>query len=301
MAFIDKGGKGKKYLTCDNGRRRVKCKRYTIRYDEVERLLLDNAPDLRPDQVLPDPDAQSRICFSLRQRIVGNEEEIENIEAQVENLVDQIARTRSDSMRDRYENKIAKLTEQKKALGAAVETDQAELQKAQGALKSLTNWKRNLATLKKELQTGGVEIRMRLQAHLREMIERVEIFAHGEPGEAYEPVGIDRTGKGTLMHFRRDNGDWHVLSQEEGASFLAYVDKRRNSKEGRFIRVYFKSGAFAMDLIPEDDFAIDLVPDGSLASGLTFSRPGDDVVDAWDAEEPSFDRLYREFQAQVNL
>jgi hypothetical protein len=103
------------------------------------------------------------------------------------------------------------------------------------------------------------------------------------------------------MHFRRDNGDWHVLSQEEGASFLAYVDKRRNSKEGRFIRVYFKSGAFAMDLIPEDDFAIDLVPDGSLASGLTFSRPGDDVVDAWDAEEPSFDRLYREFQAQVNL
>jgi hypothetical protein len=98
MAFVDRGRPGQ-YLICDRGRRRVGCARHSIRYEECERLILDNCPNLRPDQVLPNPDEQAALCRSLRERLRGEEAELRKIEQQTDNLVDQITETRDREMR----------------------------------------------------------------------------------------------------------------------------------------------------------------------------------------------------------
>ena len=83
-----------------------------VRYDECEALALDNCHLLRPEQVLPNPDEQTELCEALRQRVVGKEAELQDLAEQVENLMDQIARTKNPEMRDRYETRVARLETQ---------------------------------------------------------------------------------------------------------------------------------------------------------------------------------------------
>ena len=87
MAYLDRGEKGDRWLVCDTGRRGVKnadggpaCARHAMKYEEVERLLLDNCPRLHPEQVLPSPDEQAALCQALRQRLQGHESELAAIE-----------------------------------------------------------------------------------------------------------------------------------------------------------------------------------------------------------------------------
>jgi hypothetical protein len=66
-------------------------------------------------------------------------------------------------------------------------------------------------------------------------------------------------------------------------AFVRHVLKHRMSREGRFVRVHFKTG-----------LQIDLVPDGSLASGcveLPIPRRG------WKLHHPHIECLWQEFSA----
>ncbi len=72
----------------------------------------------------------------------------------------------------------------------------------------------------------------------------------------------------------------------EFLEFLDYVTKRRMSKEGRFLRVRFKTGA-----------EVDLVPKGSLASGHELIQNSRRKA-GWRFVSPGIDRLWRAF-AQV--
>jgi hypothetical protein len=68
------------------------------------------------------------------------------------------------------------------------------------------------------------------------------------------------------------------------AGFLDYVTKRRMSKEGRFYRIHYRTGA-----------TVDVVPPGSLATGLELVR--DDRRKAGSRFiRPSIERLWREYE-----
>jgi hypothetical protein len=64
--------------------------------------------------------------------------------------------------------------------------------------------------------------------------------------------------------------------------FLETIAVRRMSKEGRFIRVYFKTGG-----------VVNLVPPGSLADGSEMVRPRKDGS-PWQQVRPDLQRLWQE-------
>lgn len=64
-----------------------------------------------------------------------------------------------------------------------------------------------------------------------------------------------------------DESDW----DQEFCEFLDYVTERRISRDGRFLRVDFKTG-FQADLIPQESLAdgTEICKDGRLKSGWGF-------------------------------
>jgi DNA invertase Pin-like site-specific DNA recombinase len=199
MALIDRGAKGGRWLLCDNGRRGVKradgspaCARHSMSYDEVEALLLDNCPHLRPEQVLPSPDEAAATSLALRRRIQGYEAELAAIEKQTDNLVDQIANTDDREMRARYEARAKALRERKAVIAADKAADERRLAESDRGLSSFAAWKKNLEELRTALRGGDLETRLRVRAHLRDLINRVEVFAAGF-ARRYDPL-TDREG-----------------------------------------------------------------------------------------------------------
>jgi DNA invertase Pin-like site-specific DNA recombinase len=288
MAFNDRGAKGDRWLICDTGRRGVRnpdgtprCARHSMKYEECEKLVLDNLPGLRPEQVLPDPDEQAARCQSLRQRVEGKEAELSRIEKYIGNLIDQIADTSDQTIRNRYEVRVRELEDRKAAVKAEKDADEAELRKAESASQSFAAWKRNLVSLRRALKGGGVEVRLKLRSHLRELIDRIKVFPVGGGGRRYEPCVEDRTGEdGPQCWF----GDDHWLPLSEAERFIAYINRRLASREGRFIRVRFKTG-----------IEVDLAPDGSLAEGMILHPEEKDVVDQWLVIAPTFESLWNDY------
>jgi DNA invertase Pin-like site-specific DNA recombinase len=269
MAFVDRGKKGDRWLICDNGRRGVrnsdgtpKCCRHSMKYAEVEKLLLDNCLGLKPEQILPNPDEQARVCLALSQRVDGGEAELRDSESQIENLAEQIGRTKSQAARDRYEARMIKLEDHKKSLTADLETTRRDLAKAKAALQSVTNWQKGLADLKAQLETGDPEIRARTRAHLRELIDRIKVFAVG--GQRVSPVVVDCTEDDKSPGYWLPQMGARTLTRPEWDKFKTAMDARLASKEGRFISVYFKS----LPGIP-----LEFVPNGSIAMGFRLKHP----------------------------
>jgi hypothetical protein len=270
MAYTDKGGRGGKWYICDHGRRGKECSSdHRIHYDELETTILTNCHKLRPDQILPDPDQQARGARALREKLASLEGKLAAIEQQEKNVKQHLRNTSDDAMRQHYEEdlrELAKDREEQERNRAAV---QAESDRAEAGLTSISKWKADLDTLRQHLD--NVEVRQRLQAHLRELIDRIEVFTDGEPDnedDIYQEV-------------------WEVdpgfVPDQEFRDFVQYVVERVNSKDGRFLRVHFKTGAF-----------IRLVPPGSIAAGMELDTCPEHLG-PWIAKFPTLGDLWQEF------
>ncbi len=321
MHFINKGQppKGGSYLVCDAGRRGVKCSSHSIRYEEVERLVLENCRDLKPESVLPNPDEQNKLCQSLRQRIVGKEAQTRDIAQRIENFEDQIGRTDSRTRRDNYEARVKKLEQEQQSIERSLQQDRTELARAEQALQSFDRWQRDLQSLQKALaDTEDVELRQRVHAHLRQLIDRIEVYSDGFAKE-YDGDGHEDDER--IKMLTRNYAKWKTLTPEQRSElrkptardccetvgeylydlatefdlmdtrtedfgeFVRYVVKRRMSKAGRFVRVFFKTDTWA-----------DFVPPGSIASGRKLyvdkktGRPG------WEFITPDVGALWQEYK-----
>lgn len=280
MQFEDKGEspKGAKYLACYNGKRGVKCKSYRVRYNEAETLVLDNCRRLRPEQVLPQPDEQVELCQTLRQRLDGKEGELVDINQRIDNLFAQVERTKEPAIRDRHETRITELTAQRPKVEEEVRQIQQELHEAERGMQSFKEWKRNFEALQTSLDRP--DVRLRLQLHLRNLISNIKVFSVGHLREH----DVDSQEEGdTVGEYLRDIMDQCDLRKDQVfRKFIRDVLKRRMSKEGRFLRITFKSGA-----------VVNLVPDGSLASGMTLRKDRK----RWAFVEPSLNRQWLEYEA----
>lgn len=273
MAFVDKGKspKGRNMLICDNGRRGVKCVPHSIRYDECEELILKSCRNLRVEEILPNPDEQSKRCQSLHNKIQGHIAKLRDIEKRINNYVNQIGEESNTSVGKLLKDKIREYQEQAKEIKAQQEEDEKEFKKAKSSLQSFDKWKKDLAALQKAIKKdNNVELRMRLRLHLRELIEKIEIFA---VGLKENDCPDKRITFGILTpFFAKDNADtldkktW-AIRKKEYTDFCNYATKRsRASKEGRFLRIYFKSGSLCS-----------LWPKGSIPYGasLIINEEGD--------------------------
>lgn len=292
MAYVAKGPRWV-YLACDSGRRGAGCKSHSVAYQECEDTLLENCQRLRPEQVLPNPDEQAAACQAMRQRLAGIDGEITDIEAQLDNLTDQVAATKSQAMRNRYEAKMAALVDRQTVLEADKAAAHRDLSAAETGLQSFKTWQRGFAALREALAGGDVEVRLRLRSHLREFIDRVEVFAVGHPTRydpESRPAGRNRLkdrrcGDDLADYIESIAGEFapELMKDKRFHAFIEDVMRRRMSKEGRFLRVYYKTGA-----------RVDIVPAGSMACGMALYRGRGG---GWRFVSPDIDRLWRKFSA----
>ena len=312
MRYMDKGKREAwQYLACDTAARGAGCRYGSVRYHEVVDVVLAGCVYLDPAQVLPATDEHEARAAALRQRREGAMAELQDIEGQIENYTDQIGRTKVARRRDDYEARIAELEARAATLEAAATEAEAELAKLEHGPKSTREWQRGVADLMGAIrEDDAVDMRAKLNAHLRDFIDRIEVFPHGfvtvadraehyheergelvpgrngrrrKPARRWWDPNVD-TIMETLDAAHADTPP-PKPTKKQWAAFGEYVLARRMGKEGRFYRVHFKTGE-----------RVDLVPPGGLATG--WARLGATGVEK---VLPDIARLWREFEENGRL
>lgn len=247
MVFVDKGKspKGGQYLVCDNARRKRGCEYHSIRYDEVERVLLDYCRGLNVQDVLPDDGERNSRLAGLRDVLTGIEGKLSEVRQKVENLTDQIAVTNNPKARALYEAKLNAHLETETTLEQDRRRAEQELAEATRATDDADERIKSLAELHERLRRdgdGSVDLRLRLRAELKRLIKVVNIF----------PVAVPE--KGSLERWEPDN------KKEEDWLTKMLSDPKAN-RAGRYLKVYFRGGGFRV-LYPEKDhpLALDVKP-----------------------------------------
>lgn len=319
MVLIDKGRppKGRRYLICDQGRRAVRdeggnviCKSYSISYDEVEAAVLENCIGLRPEQVLPNPDEQADEVTRLQTKLAGMVGQLEDLESRIASLVDAVETAASKEVRADLTARIEQRREEMASLNAKRTATKGSLESAERSRQSVEQWQRSLKDLRGSLAKGDVETRLRMRMHLRELIEKIEVFAVGfpklsegksvtyprrqiprrrgkkrpttEPSVVYEPERDVEALADHLIEVVREL-DPDQLRSAEFKAFLKWVTSRRMSKAGRFLRIRFKT-----------KIRRDIVPGNSIASGRGLEVDEDGGF-GWTVKQPSLDRLWKQF------
>jgi len=179
MRYVNKGSgpKGGSYLVCDLAARKIKCKRRSFRYDELEHTILENSCQLRPDAVLAKLSDKDEETHFLRTKLTGIVEEMSDIEKRINNLEDQIETTQNRERRKKYETRIVDLEQKLKEKAKDKHKVDGKLQELSIDNLSFTSWKNNLQFLMKQLHS--VEVREATRAHLQEFIERIDVYSHG--------------------------------------------------------------------------------------------------------------------------
>jgi hypothetical protein len=108
-----------------------------------------------------------------------------------------------------------------------------------------------------------VETRQRLNAHLHEFIERIEVFTHGLSIESNDQEFDDY-----LDAVEYESGV--RIAKSIRPQFVEWVESQRQTKAGRFLRIHLKMSAEQLTKMKEvfgDDYTafIDAVPKGSIA------------------------------------
>jgi hypothetical protein len=271
VTFLDKGDspKGGKYLVCENGRRGVKCSPNPVPYAEVEQLVLDNCSRLRPEMILPTSDEHTSEVKKLRLRIEGLGAEAADLGQQMENFIDQIGKTSNATLRAKYELRIAELDKKKVAVEGERTQAEASLHQLEQGLASFQAWEKNLAGLKKAI-LKDVDSRIKLNAHLKEFVGRIEVFAQG----AQEMVEH-------AEEFIYDNDVPALTKSPAWKTFKKYLSQRLLSSAGRFLKLHF--------ITAKRPGGVNLAPAGSLAARVEIKGK------EWKFSSPDVVRLMGEF------
>lgn len=276
--FVNGGSKknNPNYLMCDKYRLKNGCSRNSIRYDEVESIILSNCQSIRPEQVLPNKDKQQKVCNVLRQRIASCEVELQSIERQIDNYMANLGDAVNPKVRERCNRKITELDEKSQTLQNQQKEDRRELRNAESNRQSVTKWQEGLKSLQKAIQKNNAsDLRMKLRMHLAEFIESIEIFGKGSGTIDVNFVRLANIFK---------NEKSKSVKTKDLTAFAQYIKKTyAGTKQSRFIRIHFKSGT-----------VVDFWPDDSVPDSLTFYVDKNNEIE-WSDKRNKFESLWSEF------
>lgn len=205
MAFVNKGPgpKGGQYLICDRARRGLDCHRYSIRYDQVEPLILEYCIGLDASQILPGNDKRQSELTELRSRCQAIDGELGQIGPKIDNLLDSISDTDSKELRKVLEDRANKILEQKQKL----EADRQEVQTSIDDLISAgQETEQRLNSIRELFDFLGsaegqdlIDVRASLRDQLRRLIDKIIIQADQNSMAVFFSTGERRSltiGKG---------------------------------------------------------------------------------------------------------
>lgn len=306
----NKGRRSARRLHCYNGIRNVKCQPFAMRYDEIEALVLENCKRLRVDAVLPSNKEQEEECLSLRERIAAKRVELSKVERELPLLVAKFADPEiTEEKRSLFDKQIDLRQARAASLLKEIGADEAQLRVAENGRQAFEAWQRDFATMQTAI-VSNPDMRLRLKAHLRQLIDKIEVFTNGFakladgeepllklPAREHKGRRFTIPGAGSKANRRQaEESPDHIRQlmleldpkfarSDEGRAFLADLERRMLSKDARFLRIWFKSGAL-MDVVPPD----------SIARGVRLVR--DKRGETMQYVSPSLEQLLLEFRSK---
>lgn len=211
-------------------------------------------------------------------------------------LADRIATTADARVGALLDGKLSTVLNESDKIQAELCRIRQEVKEAMATAKRLQSWQADLNTLVESGRMDDPDFRLQLRERLRQVIQCVEVFTNGfeaestgeqtestEKGQARGEIGRLRP-LSTTDDFRETldavfEASRTKASRADVRAFTEFVMRRRMSKEGRFVRIHYVSGAVQ-----------DLVPPGSWASGLaivesdggtTYATVGPDLDTLW--------------------
>jgi hypothetical protein len=327
MNYEDHGRPTHGALHCEQGSRgHSDCDNRTISYAECEALVLENCEHLRPDQILPNPSDHAEKCKRLELATKGRAQEIIDKTAALENLARQTGEQASPRVQATYRAVMEKISTSLDELERRQAEQVAELTERRSAPETMKHLQADLGRLREKMRGKGkdkIALRMQLNAALRELITKIEIYADGhkdvfdEAGEEKAAAEILALPEGReLRKLSKHKDTWkeyyarlhrHPIMKAIGdgermgslfafelsdaeikapRGFFKWVREQRMSSAGRFIRVHFKTGE-----------TIDFAPPGSCGSGerLVTQRGGKKL---WKYVDPDAKEMLRMYNAR---
>ncbi|MFO0943051.1 MAG: recombinase family protein [Pirellulales bacterium] len=319
MRYVNKGKppKGAEYLQCDNGARCIRrngkpiCSHYhRVRLDETVKLVISNCKSISADDVLPTSNEHESKRKELASKIGELTSRIDESTRQKANLLDAIANTDTKQMREILTERLSVCVDELPKLVAELKSARQTLSRLTSSREHFSNWSRNLNAITEALATKQPQIRAQLNHHLKQLITRVEIFADGypiavsdeaarnRPENAMRPVdhpAITSALGAPLKPLQHadDIVDFACTILDAAGTqppkdwyrFTEWLLRRRLSKEGRFVRIVFSTGAVA-----------DVAPEQSLASCMRLTIDGN-----WRHVSPDIGSLYEEYKRKEQL
>lgn len=165
-------------------RRGATCQAPLFRTDEIEDLLLDSCPRIDPESILSNPSDLSLQRMKLQSELEEVQADIDTRNAKLEINFKRL----DDPKFAAYHEKYLKEGDEFRVLNSMAERRlvelRADLERLGADSKSVKNWQEGLVELKKAINQKDmakrVDLRLRLNSHLRELIARVEIFSRGK-------------------------------------------------------------------------------------------------------------------------
>ncbi len=189
---------------------------------------MENCPKLDPSLIIPSSDEIDQRCQELRESRDNAEAEVNSVNEQIDNLADQVSRTKNATIGDRLEAKMVELDASLKALTERLASITAELGSAESSLRNVDRWQAELVTLCNKIAEESEEapmFRQKLNGHLRDLVSHVETFSHGytklmaeEPKQKLQTSQSKKSGK-KRVGLVKDN------TPPQADDILLYVDQ----------------------------------------------------------------------------
>lgn len=243
MAFVNKGRppRGGTYLVCDVARRGLPdCKRYPIRYDEFEDLILTYCRNLNPGDFLPGNEERESVLKTLQGRAAALQGEVKGAAAKVANLADSIATTDNQAVRRLLEDRLGEALSQKESLqGESRQLEQevsSHLRGKEDTVARLDSMRELLDFLREGTGEELIDVRRRLRQELRSIIDRIDVCPVGR-----KPMTLER-----VEEMQKAVLDVHpeMAGSEELKRAEAELMGRIENRDLRVYAVHFKGGSF---------------------------------------------------------
>lgn len=254
FAYIDKGDapKGGQYLVCDRARRGLGCCKTSVKYSEIERLVLTYCKGLHAQDIL-DKNDETAINL-LKMKHEGVMGKLISISKEIENIADSITSTADKRVREILEKRMTErfdkqdyLNKEKDHLKQEIDTESRTFENAQLTLDS----QRELMTLLEKEKTGKkiIDLRLKLRNEIRKLIDRIVIY----------PVGLHFVTHEFAQKALEDLSEFFQEGTKEYSDIKKYYhDRLEHPKEFRLFKIFFKSGSVRTIYPTREKFGIPL-------------------------------------------
>jgi hypothetical protein len=130
----------------------------------------------------------------------------------------------------RYDKEVSKREAALVTLSSEIAADSRGLAVVEHPIKDFSKWQSDIEKLKASLDQP--ESRRRLNAHLSEFIDKIEVFTKG--------FGTNHEDEFAGWYYYIQDEYGPTLSKRDSKAFVSWVEAKRATKEGRFLRLWFK-------------------------------------------------------------